>query len=109
MAKSERVQAAKILPKRAVASFGGRGDKQEMINAIYDALYAAKVISYAQGFRLMREASREYKFALNYGDIALMWRGGCIIRSKFLTNIKQAYSNNHELRNLLFDDFLQTL
>ncbi len=103
--KSERVQAAKILPKRAVASFGGRGDKQEMINAIYDALYAAKVISYAQGFRLMREASREYKFALNYGDIALMWRGGCIIRSKFLTNIKQAYSNNHELRNLLFDDF----
>ena len=107
--KAERVQAAKILPKRPVATFGGRGEKQEMINAIYDALYAAKVISYAQGFRLMREASREYKFALNYGDIALMWRGGCIIRSKFLTNIKQAYSNNHELENLLFDDFFANL
>lgn len=103
--KSERVQAAKILPKRPVAAFRNRGDKQEMINAIYDALYASKVISYAQGFRLMREASKEYHFALNYGDIALMWRGGCIIRSKFLNNIKQAYSNNHELENLLFDDF----
>ncbi len=103
--KSERVQAARILPKRAVASFRSQGDRQEMINAIYDALYASKVISYAQGFRLMREASKEYNFALNYGDIALMWRGGCIIRSKFLTNIKQAYSNNHELENLLFDNF----
>ena len=101
--KSERVQAAKILPKKPVAAFSG--DKAEMINAIHDALYASKIISYAQGFRLMREASKEYKFALNYGDIALMWRGGCIIRSKFLKNIKQAYNNNHELENLLFDDF----
>ncbi|MEI7839532.1 MAG: decarboxylating NADP(+)-dependent phosphogluconate dehydrogenase [Methylococcaceae bacterium] len=101
--KSERVQAAKILHKHPIAPF--TGDKAEMIHAIHDALYASKIISYAQGFRLMREASREYKFALNYGDIALMWRGGCIIRSKFLKNIKHAYSNNHELRNLLFDDF----
>lgn len=107
--KSERVQAAKILPKRPVAAFRNRGDKQEMINAIYDALYASKVISYAQGFRLMREASKEYHFALNYGDIALMWRGGCIIRSKFLNNIKHAYSNNHELENLLFDDFFASV
>jgi len=101
--KAERVQAAKIFARKPVDTFNG--DKAEMIRAIHDALYASKLISYAQGFRLMREASKEYDFALNYGDIALMWRGGCIIRSKFLSNIKQAYSNNHELENLLFDEF----
>lgn len=101
--KSERVAAAKILPKRAANSF--TGDKQAMINAIGDALYAAKIISYAQGFRLMREASKEYDLSLNYGEIALMWRGGCIIRSQFLNNIKQAYDTNPELENLLLADF----
>jgi len=101
--KSERVAAAKILPKRATNSF--TGDKQAMINAIGDALYAAKIISYAQGFRLMREASKEYDLSLNYGEIALMWRGGCIIRSQFLNNIKQAYDTNPELENLLLADF----
>ncbi len=100
--KSERVTAAHLLPKRTQAF---TGDKQAMINAIRDALYAAKIISYAQGFRLMREASKEYKLSLNYGEIALMWRGGCIIRSQFLNDIKQAYKDNPELENLLLADF----
>ncbi|MCX7097582.1 MAG: decarboxylating NADP(+)-dependent phosphogluconate dehydrogenase [Methylococcales bacterium] len=100
--KDERVKAAKVLPQ------SGRqfsGDKQATIDAIRDALYAAKIISYAQGFRLMREASKEYNLALNYGEIALMWRGGCIIRSQFLNDIKQAYKENPELENLLLADF----
>ncbi|WP_374086307.1 decarboxylating NADP(+)-dependent phosphogluconate dehydrogenase [Methylomicrobium lacus] len=100
--KDERVKAAKILPKQP-SQFSG--DKQAMIAAVRDALYAAKIISYAQGFRLMREASKEYKLALNYGEIALMWRGGCIIRSQFLNDIKQAYNKNPDLENLLLDDF----
>ena len=100
--KDERVRAAKVLPKPA-ANFSG--DKAAMIEAIRQALYASKIISYAQGFRLMREAAKEYKLALNYGDIALMWRGGCIIRSQFLNDIKQAYTQNPELENLLLADF----
>jgi 6-phosphogluconate dehydrogenase len=100
--KSERVKAAAVLPKRTEQF---TGDKQAMINAIRDALYAAKIISYAQGFRLMREASKEYNLSLNYGEIALMWRGGCIIRSQFLNDIKQAYDKNPELENLLLADF----
>ncbi len=100
--KSERVKAAQILPK-STKSFSG--DKAAMIDAIRDALYAAKIISYAQGFRLMREASKEYDLSLNYGEIALMWRGGCIIRSQFLNDIKQAYVGNPDLENLLLADF----
>ena len=100
--KSERVKAAQILPKVTQAF---SGDKQAMIDAIRDALYAAKIISYAQGFRLMREASKEYNLSLNYGEIALMWRGGCIIRSQFLNDIKQAYVGNPDLENLLLADF----
>jgi len=100
--KSERIKAAKVLPKRTQVF---SGDKQAMIDAIRDALYAAKIISYAQGFRLMREASREYNLALNYGEIALMWRGGCIIRSQFLNDIKQAFTDNPDLENLLLADF----
>jgi 6-phosphogluconate dehydrogenase len=100
--KSERVKASQLLPK-PTQTFSG--DKQAMINAVRDALYAAKIISYAQGFRLMREASKEYNLSLNYGEIALMWRGGCIIRSQFLNDIKQAYSNNSDLENLLLADF----
>lgn len=100
--KSERETAAKRLanPKQTFT-----GDKQTMITAIGNALYAAKIISYAQGFRLLREASKEYNLSLNYGEIALMWRGGCIIRSQFLNDIKRAYQNNPELENLLLDDF----
>jgi len=100
--KSERVKAAQVLPKHT-QKFSG--DKKAMIDAVRDALYAAKIISYAQGFRLMREASKEYKLSLNYGEIALMWRGGCIIRSQFLNDIKQAYVANPELENLLLADF----
>jgi 6-phosphogluconate dehydrogenase len=100
--KDERVKAAEFLarPKKAFT-----GDKQAMINAIRNALYAAKIISYAQGFRLLREASSEYSFDLNYGEIALMWRGGCIIRSGFLNDIKQAYQTNPDIENLLMADF----
>lgn len=100
--KDERVRAAKALPK---AKHSFNGDKAAMIEAIRQALYASKIISYAQGFRLMREASKEYNLTLNYGDIALMWRGGCIIRSQFLNDIKQAYNQNPELENLLLADF----
>lgn len=100
--KSERIKAAEFLarPKRPFT-----GDNLAMIDAVRDALYAAKIISYAQGFRLLREASTEYKFDLNYGEIALMWRGGCIIRSQFLNDIKQAYQTNPDLENLLLADF----
>ena len=100
--KSERVMAAQVLPKRT-KNFSG--DKKAMIEAVRDALYAAKIISYAQGFRLMREASKEYNLSLNYGEIALMWRGGCIIRSQFLNDIKQAYTGNPKLENLLLANF----
>jgi 6-phosphogluconate dehydrogenase len=101
--KEQRVKAAQALPKHPKQPF--TGDKQAMIAAIGDALYAAKIISYAQGFWLMREASKEYTMALNYGEIALMWRGGCIIRSQFLNDIKQAYQTNPHLENLLLADY----
>ena len=100
--KEERIKAASVLPK---PSQKFTGDKKVMVSAIGDALYAAKIISYAQGFRLMREASKEYNLSLHYGDIALMWRGGCIIRSRFLNDIKQAYDANPDLENLLLADF----
>ncbi|MBS3965251.1 MAG: decarboxylating NADP(+)-dependent phosphogluconate dehydrogenase [Methylomonas sp.] len=100
--KDERVRAAQKLPKTASCF---EGDKPAMIQAIRQALYASKIISYAQGFQLMREASKEYAMALNYGDIALMWRGGCIIRSRFLDDIKAAYTANPDLENLLLADF----
>ncbi len=79
----------------------------EMIQYIQDALYASKIISYTQGYMLMQQASREYDWKLNYGNIALVWRGGCIIRSRFLGNIKHAFENNSELDNLLLDDFFK--
>ncbi len=100
--KDERVNASKVLPKQP-ARFDG--DVAETVNAIHDALYASKIISYAQGFQLMREAAKEYQWRLNYGEIALMWRGGCIIRSQFLNDIKQAYDENPALENLLLADF----
>lgn len=71
------------------------------------ALYASKIVSYAQGFMLLREAAAKFDWNLNYGGIALMWRGGCIIRSVFLGNIKKAFDNNPELQNLLLDDFFR--
>ena len=95
---------------RAAATLAGErppfnGDRNEIIDAIHDALYASKIISYAQGYMLMREAAKAYGWKLSFGDIALMWRGGCIIRSRFLGNIKQAFEQNPELDNLLLDPF----
>lgn len=100
--KDERVAASKKL-KGSSSKF--KGDKKESVNDIFYALYASKMISYAQGYMLMREASRDYSWNLNYGGIALMWRGGCIIRSVFLGKIKAAFDKNPDLYNLLLDDF----
>jgi 6-phosphogluconate dehydrogenase len=101
-AKNERVRAGKIFsgPKISVPA-----DKKAFIDDLGKALYAAKVVSYAQGYLLMREAAKEYKWNLNYGGIALMWRGGCIIRSVFLGKIKEAFDKKPDLENLLLDPF----
>lgn len=100
--KDERVQAAKIL-KGPAAKF--TGDKKKFIDDIEQAMYAAKIISYAQGYMLLRAAAEEHKWNLNYGGIALMWRGGCIIRSVFLGDIRNAFQRNPHLTNLLMDSF----
>lgn len=102
--KEERFIASKILsgPK---AKF--EGDKQEFIDDIEKALYASKIVSYAQGYALMQSAAKTYGWDLNYGGIALLWRGGCIIRSAFLSKIKEAFDNNPELSNLLLDEFFK--
>jgi 6-phosphogluconate dehydrogenase len=102
--KEERVEASKIL-KGPKAKF--KGDKKKFINDLRYALYAAKIISYAQGYQLMRAAAKEYKWNLNNGGIALMWRGGCIIRSVFLGDIKKAFDKNPNLVNLLLDPFFK--
>lgn len=83
------------------------GSKEQMIEDIRQALYASKIISYAQGFMLMRAAAKEMHWKLNYGAIALMWRGGCIIRSKFLSKIKDAFTKSPDLESLLFDAFFK--
>ena len=110
--KEERVKAAKILsgPDKAILlslQNKSSAEKQVYIDAVKDALYASKIISYTQGYMLLREAASEYQWNLNYGGIALMWRGGCIIRSRFLDSIKQAYTDNPQLESLLLDDFFQ--
>ncbi len=102
--KEERVAASKVL-NGPDASFDG--DKAAFIDDIRQALYAAKIISYTQGYMLMRAAAKEYTWNLNYGGIALMWRGGCIIRSIFLGKIRDAYANNPELTNLLLDPYFE--
>ena len=100
--KEERGRASKVL-------FGPKpnftGDKAAFIDNLEQALYASKIISYAQGFMLIQNAAKEYKWKLNKPSIALMWRGGCIIRSVFLKDITSAYRKNPDLENLLFDDF----
>ena len=102
--KDERVSAAKKLrgPKPAI-----KGDPKKFIEDIRLALYASKIVSYAQGYQLMRAAAKEHKWNLNYGGIALMWRGGCIIRSVFLGDIKKAFDKNPKLTNLLLDPFFK--
>ena len=104
--KEERVEAAKAFP-REVPAF--TGDKAAFIEAIRQALFAAKIISYAQGYTLMRTAAKTYNWNLNYGGIALMWRGGCIIRSVFLGKIKEAFDKNPGLQNLLLDDYFSSV
>ncbi|HAX96219.1 MAG TPA: phosphogluconate dehydrogenase (NADP(+)-dependent, decarboxylating), partial [Prolixibacteraceae bacterium] len=102
--KELRVQASKVItgPKTSFS-----GDKNQFVEDLKMALYGAKIISYAQGYNLMMEAAKEYKWNLNYGGIALMWRGGCIIRSAFLGDIKKAFDKNPELPNLLLDPFFK--
>ncbi|EGD86508.1 6-phosphogluconate dehydrogenase, decarboxylating 1 [Trichophyton rubrum D6] len=100
--KDERIRASKVL-KGPEPDF--KGDRQEFINNLEQALYASKIISYAQGFMLIQEAAKVYEWKLNKPSIALMWRGGCIIRSVFLKDITNAYRTNPDLENLLFDDF----
>ena len=101
--KDERVRASKVLSGPEVTPF--QGDKKQFIADLEQALYASKIVSYAQGFMLMREAAKEYDWKLNNPSIALMWRGGCIIRSVFLKDITAAFRKNPQLENLLFDDF----
>ena len=104
--KEERVAASKILggPKAAF-----EGDKARFIDNIKQALYASKIISYAQGYALMRAAAETYGWHLNYGGIALMWRGGCIIRSIFLGKIKEAFDKNPDITNLLLDPYFKAI
>jgi 6-phosphogluconate dehydrogenase len=102
--KDERVTASKVL-SGPEPKFDG--DKKAFLDDIREALYAAKIISYAQGYMLLRAAAAEYGWNLNYGGIALMWRGGCIIRSMFLGKIKDAFDKNPELSNLLLDDYFK--
>jgi 6-phosphogluconate dehydrogenase len=102
--KEERVGASKIL---AGPKWTFQGDKKAFIEDIRQALLASKLVSYAQGFMLLREAAKEYHWNLNYGSIAMVWRAGCIIRSAFLGKIKAAFANNPKLTNLLLDDYFK--
>jgi 6-phosphogluconate dehydrogenase len=101
--KEERVAASKILPHPRVREF--KGNRARLIDAVRDALYASKIVSYTQGMELLRSGSAEYKWNLNLSDIATIWRGGCIIRAKFLNRIVEAYRRDAELHNLLLDRY----
>ena len=105
--KEERVEASKIYPKADKPQMSD-AEKMEVISAIHDALYASKIISYTQGYMLMAEAAKAFNWQLNYGGIALMWRGGCIIRSRFLGEIKQAFDKQPALSNLLKAPFFES-
>src|ERR1700737_501030 len=101
--KDERVASSKFLPQPNPKKFNG--DRAQIINAVRNALYASKIVSYAQGMELLGAASTQYKWNLNFGDIATIWRGGCIIRAKFLNRIVDAYKRDPELHNLLLDSY----
>jgi len=100
--KEERVAASRVLPGPAHSA---QHDRAAFIEEVRRALYCSKIVSYAQGYMLLREAAKEYGWKLNFGGIALMWRGGCIIRSRFLGKIKEAYDKEPGITNLLLDDF----
>ncbi len=102
--KEERVAASKQLQGPKVKF---TGDKKAFLDAIHDALYASKIMSYAQGFQLMQAAAAEYKWNLNYGEIAMMWRGGCIIRARFLEEIKKAFDEKPKLANLILAPYFK--
>ena len=102
--KDQRVAASKVLSGPS-ATF--EGDKAQFIRDLEGAVYAAKIISYTQGYMLMRDAARTYNWNLNYGGVALMWREGCIIRSAFLGKIQDAYAQNPALENLLLNDYFR--
>ncbi|MBM3903203.1 MAG: decarboxylating NADP(+)-dependent phosphogluconate dehydrogenase [Verrucomicrobia bacterium] len=107
--KEERVKAARRLkgPRPILSQAKDAEKKKALIADIMNALYASKIVSYAQGYMLLRAAAQENGWSLNYGGIALMWRGGCIIRSRFLGKIKEAYDKNPKLTNLLLDDYFR--
>jgi len=107
--KEERVKAARKLkgPRPAIGAAKKEAAKKAFIEDVRLALYASKIVSYAQGYMLMRAAAKEYGWNLNYGGIALMWRGGCIIRSRFLGKIKEAFDHNAKLSNLMLDDYFR--
>jgi 6-phosphogluconate dehydrogenase len=102
--KEERVAASKIL-KGPQQHFPG--DKQQLIDAVRDSLYASKICSYAQGFALMRAVAAEQNWPLHFGEIAMIWRGGCIIRARFLQRIKEAFDRDPALPNLLLDPYFK--
>jgi 6-phosphogluconate dehydrogenase len=102
--KEERVKAASLLIRTNKAY---AGDRKALVHDLGNALYAAKIVSYAQGYALMKAAAGVYGWDLNYGNIALMWRGGCIIRSAFLGKIREAFDNNPSLDNLLLDPYFR--
>lgn len=102
--KEERAEASKSLHG---PSEQFKGDKKQLLEDLEHALYASKIVSYAQGFTLMRAAAEEFKWTLNYGGIALLWRGGCIIRSAFLGKIKEAFDRNRDLPNLMLDPYFR--
>ncbi|MBO9131451.1 NADP-dependent phosphogluconate dehydrogenase [Bacillus sp. 165] len=105
--KEERVKASKMLQGPTVPDFAG--NKEELIEAVRKALYMSKICSYAQGFAQMRAASEEYDWNLSYGDIAMIFRGGCIIRAQFLQKIKEAYDGDQNLANLLLDPYFKEI
>jgi 6-phosphogluconate dehydrogenase len=105
--KDERVKASKLLNGPEVKPYDG--NKTELIEAIRKALYLSKICSYAQGFTQLRAAAKEYNWDLPYGNIAMIFRGGCIIRAQFLQKIKEAYDHNPELNNLLLDPYFQSI
>jgi 6-phosphogluconate dehydrogenase len=105
--KDERVAASQLLPAPAVRTPANKEAREELLQAIHDALYVSKIMSYAQGFQLLRAAAKEYKWDLNYGSIAMLWRGGCIIRARFLEEIKKAFDQEPGLMNLILAPYFR--
>ncbi|HEX8898312.1 MAG TPA: NADP-dependent phosphogluconate dehydrogenase, partial [Chthoniobacterales bacterium] len=105
--KDDRVASSKILPQPNGKEF--KGDRKQLIEAVKQALYASKIVSYAQGMELLGAASHQYKWDLNFGDIATIWRGGCIIRAKFLNRIVEAYQRDPALHNLMLDSYFRDI